>query len=202
MCFSSQRKDLDLTQDAAQRIFNETGIKPKILSIHNFLTFCRGLRCSLKLVFEEKEIIFFAILQWIIIVLAYMIWTQILDWIPDSVWKKVGESKDRYEEVAFTLINFVFLGWSFLVVVVASYPLSLLNAAMIAVHYLRSSNQTSTIVKCFNLASKNLGRLWVFTTIDAWITVTAILDRLPKKNMVEKEQLLMNYCIMLGKSVL
>ena len=64
---------------------------------------------------------------------------------------------------------------------VASYPIAILNAAMTATHYLRSAGQSSSIAKCFNLAFKHLGRLWVFTTIDAWITVNAILDRLPRK---------------------
>ena len=68
-----------------------------------------------------------------------------------------------------------------MVVTVASYPIAILNAAMTATHYLRSAGQSSSIAKCFNLAFKHLGRLWVFTTIDAWITVNAILDRLPRK---------------------
>eukprot|EP01032_Pedospumella_encystans_P038543 gene38543-43670_t len=59
--------------------------------------------------------------------------------------------------------------------------MSILNAAMTATHYLRTANQPSTLANCLNLAFRNLGRLWVFTTIDAWITVDAIVDRLPRK---------------------
>lgn len=181
MFLSSQRKDLKWAQDEAKKIFDETGTEPRILSIQNFSTFWEELGYSCRLILEEKEIIFFAVLQWLVIGLAYIIWTQILDWIPDSLWEEVRKSSDRDDNGAFILINLVLLGWSFFVVLVASYPLSLLNAAMTAAHYLRSSNQTSTIAKCFNLAFKNLGRLWIFTAIDAWITVNAILDRLPRR---------------------
>ena len=152
---------------------------PKILSAKSFSTFWGELGYSIKLIFEEKEILFFAILQWVVIGLAYIVWTQILDWIPDSVWQEISRSRDN--EISFTLLNLALLAWSFLVITVASYPISILNAAMTAAHYLRSSGQTSTIAKCFNLAFKNLGRLWVFTTIDAWITVDAIMDRIPRK---------------------
>ena len=179
--FSSQRSELEVAQNEAQKIFNEIGARPRVISAQNFSTFCGEFGYSFKLIFAEKEIIFFAIMQWLVIGLAYTIWTQILDWIPDSLWEEVGKSNNKNDDGAFILINLVLLAWSFFVVVVASYPLSLLNASMTAAHYLRSSNQTSTIAKCLNLAFKNLGRLWVFTTIDAWITVNALLDRLPKK---------------------
>ncbi|HET9031577.1 MAG TPA: DUF6159 family protein [Dokdonella sp.] len=78
------------------------------------------------------------------------------------------------------------LGWSFLVVAVASYPIGLLNAAMVAVHNLRRSGETSTIGRSLVIAERNLGRIWFFTVWDSWITVTAILDRLPKKNRRRK----------------
>jgi hypothetical protein len=109
---------------------------------------------------------------------AYAIWTRILDWIPDPVWEQVSRDDN---EIAFTFLNLVLLGWSFFVVAVASYPISLLNAAMTAAHYLRSAGEASTIARCFSMAFRNLGRLWVFTTIDAWITVNAIIDRMPRK---------------------
>lgn len=179
MIFASQRGALNVARQEAREIFDQSGVKPKVLSAQNFSTFWGELGYSFKLIVEEKEIIFFAVLQWVVIALAYLIWTQILDWIPDHVWDEVGRTGD--DRIAFTFLNLALLGWSFFVVAVASYPISILNAAMTAAHYLRSAGQSSTIAKCFNLAFKNLGRLWVFTTIDAWITVDAILDRLPRK---------------------
>lgn len=178
MLFAAQREALNVARDEARGIFDRTGAKPRVLSAQNFSTFWGELGYSMKLILEEREIVFFAALQWLVIGLAYTIWTQILDWIPDSVWAQVGKDDN---DVTFTLLNLALLGWSFFVVAVASYPISILNAAMTAAHYLRRSGQTSTVANCFNLAFKNLGRLWVFTTIDAWITVNAILDRLPRK---------------------
>jgi hypothetical protein len=178
MLFATQREALNVARNDAREIFDQIGTKPKVLSTQNFSTFWQELGYSVKLVLAEKEIIFFAALQWLVIGLAYIIWTQILDWIPDHVWRELSKSND---EITFTLTSLAFVGWSFFVIAVASYPISLLNAAMTAAHYLKSAGQTSTIAKCLNLAFNNLGRLWVFTTIDAWITVDAILDRMPRK---------------------
>ena len=178
MIFATEREALNVARDDARKIFEETGAKPKVLSTENLSTFGSELGYAVKLIAQEKEIIFFAAMQWVTIAIAYLIWTQILDWIPDSVWDQV--SKDD-NDIEFGLLNAVLLGWSFFVVAVASYPISIFNAAMTAAHYLRSSGQSSTIAKCLNLAFKNLGRLWVFITIDAWITVNAILDRMPRK---------------------
>ena len=178
MLFADQREAFNVARNEASAIFERTGTKPKVVSAENLSTFASELGYSIKLIAEEKEIIFFAALQWVTIAIAYIIWTQVLDWIPDTVWEQV--SKDD-NDIEFGLLNALLLGWSFFVVAVASYPISLLNAAMTAAHYLRNSGQPSTIAACLNLASKNLGRLWVFTTIDAWITVNAILDRMPRK---------------------
>ncbi len=179
MPFAAERAALNLARDEAKEIFERSGGKPEIVSSRNLATFTGELGHSFRLVLQEKEIVFFAMLQWLVIAAAYLVWTQVLDWIPDSVWE---EARKKDSKITFTLINLVLLGWSFLVVAVASYPLSLFNAAITAVHYLRSAGETSTIARCLNLAFRNLPKLWIFTTIDAWITVNAILDRLPRRN--------------------
>lgn len=179
MIFSAAREELSIAQRQAQDIFDKTGAHPRVLSAANLDTFFGELRYAIRLVFEEKEILVFALMQWAVIAIAYMIWVQILDWIPDSVWEHVGKDDNDFE---FSLLNAVLTAWSFLVVAAASYPISLLNAAMTAAHYLRSAGQPSTVGRCLALASRNLWKLWIFTTIDAWITVDAILDRIPSKN--------------------
>lgn len=180
MFFRQERDDLRSAQTEAEPLL--TGHhRPRILATENVSTFCDELRYACELIVEEKEIILFAVLQWVAIVAAYLLWTQVLDWIPDSVWQEVRRSSEREDNGAFTLMNLVLLGWSFLVIAAVSYPISLFSAAMVAAHYLRHSDHPSTVGHCLQLAYRNLGRLWVFTTIDAWITVSAILDRLPKK---------------------
>jgi hypothetical protein len=176
--FAAEREALNVARTEARALFQRTGTRPKVLSAANAATFWGEAGYAFRLVLQEKEIIVFAILQWVVIAAFYMIWTRVLDWIPDSVWQEIARAD---EDIAFTLLNLVFLGWSFLVVAVASYPISLLNAAMTAAHYLRNAGQASTVHRCLELAARNLGRLWVFTTIDAWITVNAIIDRLPRK---------------------
>ncbi|MCR9242046.1 MAG: transposase [Rhodobiaceae bacterium] len=181
MFFSTHRRDLNAARDNAREILRYNGSRPRVLSADNLRTFSYAVENAFKLIKEEKEILFFAVVQWLVIACAYVIWTQMLDWIPDSLWDAVASDNRGEGKGAFTLVNLALLAWSFAIVVVASYPISLMNAAMTAAHYLRSSGQSSTITKCINLAGRNLGRLWAYTSIDAWITVTAILDRLPKK---------------------
>ena len=40
----------------------------------------------------EKEIVFFAILLWLVIVISYLVWTLFLVCIPDSVWDELSGS--------------------------------------------------------------------------------------------------------------
>jgi hypothetical protein len=179
MFFADERETLNLARDKAQEVFTQTGEKPEVLSEKNLSTFFGELGAAFRLILEEKEILFFAMLQWLVIAFAYLVWTQMLDWIPDDVWRQVSKKDNK---ISFTLLNLALTGWSFLVVMVASYPLSLLNAAITAVHYLRTAGRRSTIASCLSYAYRNLPQLWVFTTIDAWITVNAILDRMPRRN--------------------
>ncbi len=178
MFFGYERDALNLARDEARAVFEKTGTKPEVMSSDNLSTFTGELGRALRLILEEKEILFFAVLQWLVIAVGYLVWTQVLDWIPDSVWEEV---RRKDSGITFTLVNLVLLGWSFLVVAAASYPLSLLNAAITAAHYQRSAGHPSTIAGCLELAYRNLPKLWVFTTIDAWITVNAIVDRMPRR---------------------
>lgn len=136
-----------------------------------------------KLIREEPEILVFATFQWIIIGLAYLAWTQMLHWIPDEVWNAIRDASEKErKEITFVLVNLALLGWSFFVVCVASYPIAICTAAMVAVHHLRKSGESSTIAKCLAVATHHLGAIWTFTLVDNWITVSEILDRLPKKH--------------------
>ena len=71
MFFASEREALTLARKEASEIFDRTGAKPKVLSAQNLSTFWGGLGYSFKLIFAEKEIVFFAASQWLVIGLAY-----------------------------------------------------------------------------------------------------------------------------------
>jgi hypothetical protein len=79
-------------------------------------------------------------------------------------------------------MNLILLGWSFLVICAASHPIGVCNAAMVAVHDLRTAGTTATLGRCLAIATRHLHRIWMFTVVDSWITVSAILDRLPKQH--------------------
>ncbi|NDF11488.1 MAG: hypothetical protein EB060_01555 [Proteobacteria bacterium] len=181
MFFDQEQAVLKNAQQEAKLLLSQ-GEKPRIFSKQHLGTFSSQMQYSLALIAEEKEILFFAFLQWVAIFIGYLLWVQMLDWIPDSVWQEIQRASDHDHEGGFKLMNLVLLCWSFLIVAMVSYPISLFSAAMVASHYLRLSAQESTIGRCLGMAHRNLGRLWIFTTIDAWITVGAILDRLPKKH--------------------
>jgi hypothetical protein len=180
--FHSVRNPLNQARDEATEYLERQGHRPKTFSVDNFSTFFGNIPEVVKLLEKEPEILFFAIAQWLVVWVAYLAWVQMLHWIPDELWNAVGSANENDGKSAFTLINLALLAWSFLIVCAASYPIGLCNAAMVAVHDLRTSGQKVTIGRCLAVADRHLGRIWLFTVIDSWITVKAILDRLPKKH--------------------
>lgn len=145
------------------------------MSGDNFKQFLRRALRSLRLITQEKEIILFALLQWVVIGLGYYLWVQILGWIPESVW----ENEDRLYGL---LLNLVFLAWSFVCVGLVAYPLGILTGCMGAAHFLRAMGHPSTIAGCLKLVLPRSSNLWIFHWIDGLITVDRILERLPKRS--------------------
>jgi hypothetical protein len=172
---------LSSTRGEAQKIFAATGTKPKLLSPANFAALRQDWSYAAKLMMQEKEILLFAALQWLVIGLAYVLWIQVIDWIPASVWAEVARAVENDRDAQTGVASLALWGWSLLIVATAAYPIALLNASITAAHYLRASHHPSTIGACLQLAFKNMGRLWLFTAMDAWVTVNAIADRLPRK---------------------
>jgi hypothetical protein len=176
MFFKSERELLKSTQNEAQTVLAEVKIDPQIFPSKNLSIFLEELRYTVKLIFKEKEIIFFAILQWLIIGLAYLMFLELMDLLPDRLWR--DNTKFRYGRANPGLRDYATYAFSSLVVVVASYPMSILNAAMVNAHYLHTFNQQSNIAKCIIYAVRNINNLWIFNIIDAWNTVKGFVDRL------------------------
>ena len=118
-------------------------------------------------VFQEGEIMVFALLQWCCVALGYYLWVQILALFPP-------ERFNRPPDLLITL-------WSLLVVGLVAMPLGILSGAMGVARFLRLQGQVSTFTRCLRIATKRYRQLWVFFWIDGWITVTQIVKRLPKK---------------------
>ena len=77
---------------------------------------------AIKLVFLEREIIIFALLQWIVIGFGYFLWVQMLDWIPEEVWRSAENSDSG------SIADIVLLAWSFIIVGIVALPVGILNA--------------------------------------------------------------------------
>lgn len=180
--FNAVRDPLNQARDEAKQYLERQGYRPKTFSVTNFSTFFGQFPEVAKLLSNEPEILLFAVFQWLVIWAAYLAWVQMLHWIPDELWNAVRSASEDNRKDAFALVNLALLVWSFLIVSVASYPIGLCNAAMVAVHDLRTTGQKVTIARCLAIADRHIGRIWLFTIIDSWITLNAILARLPKKH--------------------
>lgn len=132
---------------------------------------------ALLFAFREKEIFVFAVLQWLVIFLTYYLWVQMLDWIPEEVWRSTKDS-DRG-----SVADWVLLIWSFVCVGIAAYPIGILSGCMGAAHLLHRLHGKSTITRCLRLTLPRGWPLWAFHWIDGWYTVSQILERLPSKDM-------------------
>jgi hypothetical protein len=181
--FSDIRDALEPARDEARTIMESKGEKPQIFHFSTYRAFFASISTALRLTLKSPKILFFGLLQWFAIILGYLIWTQVLNWIPDDVWAAIKDQIDKDKgSGAFVFCNLALLAWSFLVICVVSYPVGLCTAAMVAVNDLRASGEPVSFARCLSVADRHLGRIWAFTVLDSWITVSAILDRLPKKH--------------------
>ena len=151
----------------------EENDKPQ--KVESLSYFGRCISYSSKLIFTEKEIIVFALLQLVVIALGYYLWVQILGLIPEEVWESA-----RKDDGA-SVVDLVLLVWSFLCVGLTTYPLGLLSACMTTAHFLHESGQESTVAKCLRVVLPKSWTIWMFSWIDGWWTILRILERLPKK---------------------
>lgn len=176
--FSIRKRLYAYTKDVAD-LLHKTGDVHNLKKGHHVRGFFSHLREVFFLIRQEPEILAFAGLQWVCIILAYMGWVQALDWIPEHVWQEAERNrKDNYNP-AFDDINLFMIGWSFAIVFCVSLPLSVLSAAMVAVHALRHEGYPSTFSHALWLALRNAGQQWVFAALDAWVTLYTIFDRIP-----------------------
>ena len=139
-------------------------------------SFVSRISYALSLGLKEKEIFFFGLLQWTAIALAYLLWVQMLDWIPEEIWEIAAESDD------LSPADIILMIWSFFCIGVASYPVGIFTGCMGATHFLHKQNRESTVATCLKFVLPHSWPLWLFHWIDGWITTNQILERLPKEN--------------------
>ncbi|MBR1399368.1 MAG: glycerophosphoryl diester phosphodiesterase membrane domain-containing protein [Alphaproteobacteria bacterium] len=166
---------LEKLQKQAKTVLENNERPNKIASLGGF--FSESVR-SLRFILCEKENFLFALLQLVSIALCYYLWIQILNWIPEDVWKEVGKEDREHGG----LIDLAVLAWGFICVGVAAFPIGILTSCICASFLLRFSGRKSTVLDCLKIAMHHAKTVWFFSWVDGWWTVMRILERLPKKN--------------------
>ena len=172
---ASINKEFKLVQTRIRdlNIITPASKPPKLSSAGSFIN---NAKYSLELIFEEKEIILFALLQIAAIAMGYYLWIQMLAWIPSEVYESAKESDGA------SLVDIVLLLWGFICVGLVAYPMSILTACIGASHFITINGGNSTIAGCLKLVLPKSWPLWVFIWADSWISVMRFTDRLPRKN--------------------
>ena len=128
---------------------------------------------ALSLGLKEKEIFFFGGMQWLAVSLGYLLWTQMLFWIPPEVWDAM-ENQDGAGPIDYALTL-----WAFLCVGLVAFPVGIFSSCMGVTHFLYKQGRASTVAMCLKLSLPNAWRLWAFHWTDGWFTVKQIWSRIP-----------------------
>ena len=129
---------------------------------------------ALSLGLKEKEIFFFGGMQWLAVAIAYLLWTQMLFWIPPEVWEALSSEEDGAGPIDLALTL-----WAFICVGVAAFPIAIFSCCMGVTHFLHKQGRASTVAMCLKLSLPNAWPLWAFHWTDGWITVRQIMSRIP-----------------------
>lgn len=141
--------------------------------------FTSKISYALSLGLKEKEIFFFGLMQWASILFAYLLWVQMLAWIPQPVWDQVSECDGEW---CSWRIDIPLMLWGLLCIFLAAFPIGIFSSAMGTAHFLHKNGEESTVVKCLTAAFSNAFATWNFHFVDGYITVMQILERLPSEN--------------------
>ncbi|PIU17729.1 MAG: hypothetical protein COT18_12480 [Elusimicrobia bacterium CG08_land_8_20_14_0_20_59_10] len=172
--FRNYYSEMKAVKEKACALGGMSGGRPRLgPALANFR---RRAKFSARLIFLEKELIIFAVLQWLCVAAGYYLWVQMIGWIPAAAWERASNSNSA------SVGDLVLFAWSFVCVGLTAFPLGLLSGCMGAVHFLNRQGRESTIAECFKMVLPKVWPLWIFHWIDGWWTVMRILDRLPKKN--------------------
>ena len=163
----SMRRELAALPDLQKKLANQE-------TEYSDFTSKAGYALSLGL--KEKEIFFFGVMQWLAVAIAYLLWTQMLFWIPPEVWEALSD------EDGAGPIDLALTAWAFVCVGVAAFPIGIFSGCMGVTHFLHKQGRASTVAMCLKLSLPNAWPLWAFHWTDGWITVRQIMYRLPRDN--------------------
>ncbi|MEM6497872.1 MAG: hypothetical protein AAF709_14245 [Pseudomonadota bacterium] len=137
---------------------------------------------AIRMMKEEPEILAFAAMQWLVILLGVWLWFQILHFAPSEPTAMAPEQV--WIEGLSLVVASLIVGsiWTIAVIILVALPVGVLSAAMVAAHILRRRGQQSTFRRCLEIAWRQYRVLWMYHAIDGYVTVQATLARLPKRN--------------------
>ncbi len=168
--FSKRLKDLN------SEVYEFTNTMEKPDKAESVADFFSRINKASALIFKEPEIILFSFFQFLAICIAYLLWIQILNWIPPEVWESSANSDSA------SAADYILTAWGVICVGFAALPIGFFTACIGAVHLLNQQGKESTISRCYKFVFPKIWPLWIFSWLDAWITVSRIIERLPNKD--------------------
>ncbi len=166
-----------LTDELTEFIKKEE--KPKAL-IENFTS---RIGDALLLGLKEKEIFFFGLFQFLSVMVGYVLWLQVLNWVPQEFWDSIQSCRDGGgDDCGEGLVSILLSLWGAVIIPIVAFPVGILSCSIGTTHFLHSRKEESTFLKCLNASFSNAWPIWKFHAIDGFITVNQIIGRLPKEN--------------------
>lgn len=136
--------------------------------------FWKRAKLSIKFIFTEKEALFLLCIQWVVIVLTYLLWVQIIAIIPEELWGNTDWSSQKN-----TLIV-ILLWWSFLCIWIASFIIGILSSCVWVLYLLKKRTWSSDLYTSFTVVLPHSLLIWIFSWIDGWWTMRRIAQRISR----------------------
>ncbi len=169
--------ELNFVRDAISTIPEIKNTKHRILGKNQFENFIYQTISAAKIVLGENELLILVFLQIVIITFVYYLWIQLYSIVPKFVWSNyMGINPD-----SANILNFIFLAWGFLLIGIASYPISIISYSIGTSYFLKKKGLSATLIQTLKFILPKSFMLWQFLWIDGWITYDKILSRLPKR---------------------
>lgn len=158
-----------------KEIYNISGIGYSLPRIEDaIIYFWMWARYAVKIIFLEKGLITFSLLQLLCIIIGYYLWVHIIGWIPEEIWESAVDSDKIFIAVAIILIL-----WSFVCIGVIAFSTVILSACIGVFHILHKIGKKPTMAACLKIVLPNAWSLWIFSWIDVFWSVKGFFHRLP-----------------------
>lgn len=139
---------------------------PRAGSVFRFFGY---LLYSWKLMFIEKEIIVFSLLQWIAVALGVYLFTYMIgrpELLP--LWQQLEQGNKAAEAALGTIMTV----WGMICIGLVALPFSIFSSCIAAVHLIHyHEDRSSTVAECLRIVLPRAWALWGFVWFDLYLTV-------------------------------